>query len=72
MEQWLLIHVVLKFVKDTSSDTWTNSFQACNLDPRTRVDFKDWYDRISPYLLAGETFKTEENITVGDVFSMMP
>ena len=72
MYQWSLIHVVQQCVKDISSDTWTNSVQACNLDPRTRVDFKSWCDRISPYLLAGQTFKTEENITVGDVFSMMP
>ena len=36
------------------------------------MDFNAWCDRISPYLLAGQTFKIEENITVGDVFLMMP
>ena len=72
MDQWSLIHVVLQCVKDTSSNTWINSFQACNLDNRTRVDFKAWCDCISPYLLAGQTLKTEENITVGNVFSMIP
>ena len=59
MYQWSIIHVVLQCVKDTSSDTWTNSFQACNLDPRKRVNFKAWCGCISPYLLAGQTFKTE-------------
>ena len=72
MDQWSLVHVVLQCVKGTSADTWTNSFKACNLDPRTRVDFKAWCDRISQYLLAGQTFKKEENVTVGDVFAMMP
>ena len=28
MDQWSIIHVVLQCVKDTSSDTWTNSSQA--------------------------------------------
>ena len=33
---------------------------------------KIWCEKISPYLLAGQTFKAEEDVTPIDVYQMMP
>ena len=72
LDQYSLVHVVLDCVRQTKRKTWTNSFRACNLDPRTRLPFKQWCDKISPFLLAGETFKEDGEIDAEYIFDMMP
>jgi hypothetical protein len=59
LSQWSLVHVGLYAIRGTKRDTWTRSFDACNLDPRTRVSFGDWTKRIECFLQAGESFKAE-------------
>jgi len=72
IDQYTLVHVMLQYLCETKRTTWTNSFRACNLDPRTRLDFKAWCDKISPFLLGGQTFKEEEDITAEYIYEMMP
>lgn len=72
IDQWALVHAVLQCVKDTKLSTWTKYFDTCNLDPSTRVDFKRWRDRISSYLMVGQTFKKEEDVTVHEIYDMIP
>ena len=35
IDQWGLVHVGLYVIRLTKQETWTVSFDACNLDPRT-------------------------------------
>ncbi len=59
MDQWGLVHVGLAAVRETKPETWTASFQACNMDPRNQLSFADWCTKISPALMAGQKFKKE-------------
>ena len=59
VDQWGLVHVGLAAVRETKPETWTASFQACNMDPRNQLTFADWCIKISPALMAGQKFKKE-------------
>jgi hypothetical protein len=59
VDQWGMVHVGLYAVRDTKRDIWTRSFDACNLDPRTRVSFSMWAKKIECFLQAGQSFKAE-------------
>ena len=72
LDQYSLVHVVLNCVRNTKKKTWVNSFRACNLDPRTRIGFKEWCDKISQYLLGGQTFKVEDEVDAEYIYEMMP
>jgi hypothetical protein len=60
IDQWGLVYVGLQCICSTLPATWTSSFDTCNLDPRTRVTFVEWYKKIQPFLHASETFKVEK------------
>jgi hypothetical protein len=59
VDQWGLIHVGLYAIRETKRDTWTRSFEACNLHPVTRMPFGDWCAKIEQYLQVGESFESE-------------
>ena len=69
VDQWGLVHVVLHMMRATKPDTWTRSFQACNLDPRTRVPFSEWCNKTSSFSLGGQTFKEEDKL---DPHALLP
>ena len=46
----------------TKAETWTNSFVACNLDPRNRLSFPDWCKKIDSVLVGGQMFTKEERL----------
>jgi hypothetical protein len=47
VDQWGLVQCGLFVIRATKRETWTRSFDACNLDPRTRVSFQqDWAKKI--------------------------
>ena len=49
LDQYGLLHTGLICVRETTPATWTNSFQACNLDPRTRLSFPLWCKKIEHF-----------------------
>lgn len=59
-DQWSLLQVGLFVIRGTAPETWMASFEAVNMDPRTRVSFSDWCKRISQALQTGGQFKVEE------------
>jgi len=70
ISQWDLIHVVLAAIRETKHERWTASFDACNLDPRTRTSFLDWCKKIESHLQAGQMFKPEG--VEEDLFLLLP
>ena len=50
LDQWDLIHIVLCALRDTTAETWKQSFENCNLNPHTRISFPEWCKRIEPFL----------------------
>jgi hypothetical protein len=50
IDQWSLVQVVMFSVRDITHECWTQSFDSCNLDPRTRVSFGEWCERIGHFL----------------------
>eukprot|EP00978_Attheya_sp_CCMP212_P031727 scaffold120920_cov35-Attheya_sp.AAC.1 len=69
VDQWSLVHVCLFIVRGTRPETWTTSFQACNMDPRVSIPFSEWCKKISASLAAGQTFKLETPI---DNYALLP
>ena len=69
LDQWNLIHVVLCALRETTAQTWKQSFENCNLNPHTRVSFPEWCKRIEPFLQKGGTFKTDLPI---DQYCLLP
>ena len=69
IDQWGLLHVCLYIVRGTKAKTWTASFHACNMDPRTMVSFPEWCKKIAPILASGQTFKSENPVVV---YSLLP
>ena len=57
VNQWGLIQFVLHIIRATNRETWTRYFDACNMDPRTRVSFQDRLNNIERFLQAGQSFK---------------
>ena len=56
VDQWGLVHAGLFAIRETNPLTWVRSFEACNLNPTTRLPFPDWCKKISDHLQAGESF----------------
>jgi hypothetical protein len=74
-DQWILVNIMMYSARDTTAECWTNSFDACNMDPNTRVSFSDWCIRISQFLQAGESFKHDTFDVVpseNDIYSRLP
>uniref|UniRef100_A0A7S2XM23 Uncharacterized protein n=1 Tax=Attheya septentrionalis TaxID=420275 RepID=A0A7S2XM23_9STRA len=69
IDQWAIISVVLYILRETKPETWTSSFRACNMDPRVSISFPKWCEKISPFLLAGQKFKSETPI---DKYALLP
>ena len=46
VDQWGLVQTGLMAICETDNDMWKNSFRACNLDPITRLDSKQWCEKI--------------------------
>jgi hypothetical protein len=73
--QWSLVNIGMYALRDTKPECWTASFDACNLDPITRVSFGDWCQRIGHFLQGGELFKPETFETepsAEEVYAMLP
>ena len=51
--QWGMIHVGLYAIRATLPKTWTNSFHACNMDPRTSISFPEWCSKIQHFIQSG-------------------
>jgi hypothetical protein len=64
-----LIHVGLFILRGTKPETWTTSFGACNMEPRTRVPFPNWGKKLSSVLCTGQIFKAE---SVVDKYALLP
>jgi hypothetical protein len=62
-------------VQDTTQECRTASFDACNLDPRTRVSFGDWCLHIGHFIQAGDALKTETfevDPSASNIYDMLP
>jgi hypothetical protein len=69
IDQYGLLHASLYTIRATTKETWTRSFQACNLDPLARLSFPEWCKKIGSFLQTGQTFKCE---TALDKYSLLP
>jgi hypothetical protein len=69
IDQWGLLHVCLYIAHGTKAETWTASFRACNMDPRTVISFPEWCKKIAPILAAGQNFKSETPV---DMYALLP
>jgi hypothetical protein len=75
IDQWSLVQVSMFAVRDTTRECWTRSFDSCNLDPRTRVSFGEWCERIDHFLQGGESFVPETfntNSEAHHIYAMLP
>jgi hypothetical protein len=75
IDQWSLVQVGMFAVRDTTRECWTRSFDSCNLDPRTRVSFGEWCERIGHFLQGGESFAPETfsaNSEAHHIYAMLP
>jgi hypothetical protein len=73
--QWSLVQVGMFAVRDTTRECCTQSFDSCNLDPRTRVSFGEWCERICHFLQGGESFVLEtfnSDSEAYHIYSMLP
>jgi hypothetical protein len=50
IDQWSRVQVGMFAMRDTTRECWTHYFDSCNLDPRTRVSFGEWCERICQFL----------------------
>ena len=56
VDQWDLVNIGLSAIITTKQQTWTSSFDACNLDPRTPHKFYEWCKNIKKVLHTGLNF----------------
>ena len=68
--QWVVIHVGLYAIRDTLPETWTNSFHACNTDPRTSLSFPECCSKIQNFIQAGKSFVAP--VGTIDKYEMLP
>ena len=60
IDQWMLVLVALEMLRDCKkSRVWENSFVAVNMHPDYRVGFKDWLQKIAPFVQAASKFEKE-------------
>jgi hypothetical protein len=69
VDQWGMVLVGMMAVRAATRETWTRSYHACNLDPRTRVSFPDWCKKIEHFLQTGQSFKVEKDL---DKYVLLP
>jgi hypothetical protein len=75
IDQWSLVQVGMFALGNTTRKCWTQSFDSCNLDPRTRVSFDEWCERIDHLLQGGESFVPEtfnSNSEAYHIYAMLP
>jgi hypothetical protein len=75
IDQWSIVQVGMFAVRNTTCKCWTQSFDLCNLDPRTRVSFGKWCERIGHFLQGGELFVPETfnaNSEAYHIYAMLP
>ena len=73
IDQYDLVLTGIRIVNATKPETWVVSYRRVNLDPRTRLCFKDWCKKIWHFVMAGTAFK-EENVepTPQQLFDLLP
>jgi hypothetical protein len=59
IDQWSLVQFGMFAVRYTTRECWTQSFDSCNLDHRTRVSFGEWCERIGHFLQGVASFFPE-------------
>ena len=69
VDGWDLIHVGLAAVRELEPSSWVSSFKRVNLNPKERVEFPAWCERIGNFLEGGKSFKTEDEL---DVYQLLP
>jgi hypothetical protein len=57
-----LLWITLYVVKRISKKSWKSSFEKCNLNGKTRVNFVRWCKRIARHLEGGDAFLAEPEI----------
>ena len=57
VDQWGMVLVGMMAVRAATRETWTRSYHACNLDPRTRVPFLDLRKKIEHFLQSGQCLR---------------
>jgi hypothetical protein len=75
IDQWILVQVSMFDVRDTTREFWNQYSDSCNLDPRTRVSFGEWCERIGHFLQGGESFVPETfnaNSESYHIYAMLP
>jgi hypothetical protein len=75
IDQWSFVQVGMFAVRNTARECWTQSFDSCNLDPRTRVSFGEWCERIGHFIQGGESFVPEifnADSEAYHVYAMLP
>ncbi|HSN65040.1 MAG TPA: hypothetical protein VLS94_00280 [Fusibacter sp.] len=72
IDQWGLLLCGSYAVRATTPETWTKSFHACNMDPRSRVSFEAWCDKISLALRVGENCFLNNGQAIVDTYSLLP
>jgi hypothetical protein len=72
VDQWGLVHVGLACLQESNKMKyiWTNSFRACNMDPRTQLSFPEWCVKINSFLQGGDSFKPE--VAENDPYLLLP
>lgn len=72
VDQYSLVYVVIAIVTQTKRSTWVSSFNAVNLNPRTRLSEDEWLAKIKPFLQGGATFKSAADIGTAELYRMLP
>jgi hypothetical protein len=69
VDQWGLVHVGLACVRECTPEIWQTSFRRVNLDPKTRLSFAAWCEKIGHYLQGGDLFKPMDS---DDTYALLP
>jgi hypothetical protein len=73
IDQYDLVLTGIRIVNKCTKEVWVCSFRRVNLDPRTRVSFVKWCQKIKQFLTAGEEFKEElADLSPQDTFNLLP
>ena len=70
VDQWDMVHIGLSAMRATKQQTWTRSFDACKLYPRTCHTFKEWCNNIKNVLQTGLNFVGDQ-IKI-DKYALLP
>ena len=73
IDQYDLVLTGIRIVTKCSEEVWVCSFRRVNLDPRTRISFENWCQKIKQFLTAGEQFKEElVDLSPQETFNLLP